>query len=151
MCGAYFSACVSRGIVLLYQRLPLSLPPPVEYAVMTAISPSWISNFSGVRSLPDVNESLTRPIDAPYSSSVCVFLPSVGVHVPTVVAYLGLLVGLGVAVHGSGRGALSRDVWGRCGCGPEGDESVFFAFVVVVTIIHVLVLSIHGTNCIMYF
>ena len=66
------AACVSLSIIPFYQRHPLALPPPVEYAVMTAISPSWTSNFSGVLSLQEVNESLTRPIDAPYSC-VCVF------------------------------------------------------------------------------
>ena len=74
------------------------LAPTRRTCGMAAISPTWTSNFSGV------NESLTRPIDAPYSCMCVCILPSVGVHVPTVVAYLGFLVGFGMAVHGSGPG-----------------------------------------------
>jgi hypothetical protein len=91
------SIFLSLGIVLLlsagYLTSPLASSPTTE-DVMTVIPPSWSNGlfwgtFSGVCAINWCLSLLHTPV----------FLPRVGVHV---VAYLGLLVGLGTLFAGLG-------------------------------------------------
>jgi hypothetical protein len=92
------SILLSLGIVLLlsagYITSPLALPPTTENALVTSIPQSWSNGtfwgtFVGVCGIHWCLSILHTPV----------FLPRVGVHV---VAYLGLLVGLGMLFTGLG-------------------------------------------------
>jgi hypothetical protein len=92
------SIFLSLGLVLLlsagYLTSPLAEPPTAEDVLTANIPPSWSNNifwgtFSGVCAVNWCLSLLHTPV----------FLPRVGVHV---VAYLGLLVGLGTLFAGLG-------------------------------------------------
>jgi hypothetical protein len=90
------SILLSLGIVLLlsagYLTSPLALPPTAEDLLRATIPPSWSNSmfwgmFLGVCGINWCLSLLHTPV----------FLPRVGVHV---VAYLGLVVGLGMLFAG---------------------------------------------------
>ena len=92
------SILLSLGIALLlsagYLTSPLASPPTAEDMLTESIPPTWSNNlfwgtFLGVCAIHWCLSLLHTPV----------FLPRVGVHV---VAYLGLLVGLGMLFAGLG-------------------------------------------------